>query len=154
MGDHAGPRSPRSFSDVHGVPDEVPLDHRFSTGGLYALRSAVAAHASDLGAPDRQVESLVIVASELATNAILHGGGRGRLRLWRTDGRIAMRVSDYGRGLADPAVVGMTPQSPAATGGRGLWITRHLCDQVEIVTGSTGTAVTVSVLVEPSPDDY
>jgi anti-sigma regulatory factor (Ser/Thr protein kinase) len=64
------------------------VDHWFDADGLYTLRAEVAAHASALGATGPQGETLVVVAGELATNAIRHGGGRGRLRLWR-DGVLA-----------------------------------------------------------------
>jgi anti-sigma regulatory factor (Ser/Thr protein kinase) len=133
------------------VPDEVPLDQRFRSGDLYALRAAVAAHASSLGAAPGQVESLVIVASELATNAIVHGGGSGRLRLWQLDGEVALQVSDAGHGLLDPEHAGTERRSPAALGGRGLWITRELCDRVAITSSPAGTTVTAAVRIEDQP---
>src|SRR3954470_7345221 len=121
------------------VPDEVALDQRFRSGDLYALRAAVAAHASALGAASGQVESLVIVASELATNAIVHGGGSGRLRLWQLDHEVALQVSDARHGLSEPERAGTERQSPAAMGGRGIWITRQLCDRVLITSSPAGT---------------
>src|SRR5882757_550746 len=63
------------------APTTFDVDEPFDLDGLHALRSTLAAHASELGAPDRQIEALVIVASELATNAIRHGSGHGRIRL-------------------------------------------------------------------------
>jgi anti-sigma regulatory factor (Ser/Thr protein kinase) len=145
MADARTPGAPSKSRTDLDRPDDVALDRPFGAGGLYALRAAVAAHASALGGGTAQVESLVIVASELATNAILHGGGGGRLLLWRADGWIAMRVSDHGTGLPDPETAGTSPQSPSATGGRGLWITRNLCDEMAISAGATGTTVTVSL---------
>jgi anti-sigma regulatory factor (Ser/Thr protein kinase) len=128
-----------------GVPDRVPLDQRFVRGDLYAIRAAVAAHASALGAAQEDVENLVIVASELATNAIVHGGGSGRLRLWSVDGMLAMQVADEGQGLPDPDHAGLRRQDPAAPGGRGLWLARQLCTQVRIHADAAGTQVTVAV---------
>src|SRR2546429_7152616 len=43
----------------------------------------MAAHAGRLGASQVIIERLLIVAGELATNAVRHGGGTGRVRLWR-----------------------------------------------------------------------
>jgi len=117
---------------------------------LYALRSAVSAHASDLGAAPERVAHIVIVASELATNAIRHGGGGGRLRLWRADGRIWCEVSDSGPGLADPESVGTSPPPAMATGGRGLWIVRRLSAQVRFGGDGHGTMVTAAVTLEPA----
>src|SRR5581483_4131529 len=105
----------------HGDPggvDESALDQPFDLDSLYALRSAVAAHASRLGATGDQVAHIVIVAGELAGNAIRHGGGGGRLRLWRADGRIWCEVSDAGPGLADPDSAGTVPPPTMASGGR------------------------------------
>jgi anti-sigma regulatory factor (Ser/Thr protein kinase) len=130
---------------------EAPaLDQHFDLDSLYALRSAVAAHASDLGAPADRVAHVVIVASELATNAIRHGGGGGRLRLWRSDDRIWCEVSDSGPGLADPESVGTSPPPAMATGRRGLWIVRRLSAEVRFGGGEDGTVVTAAVAVEPA----
>jgi anti-sigma regulatory factor (Ser/Thr protein kinase) len=127
------------------VPDGVALDQSFRTGDLYSLRAAVSAHASALGGKQEQVETLVIVASELATNAIVHGGGAGRLQLWSLDGQLLLRVTDRGPGIADPNRAGRTAREPSALGGRGLWIARQLCDEVDIASGPSGSAVTVTV---------
>jgi anti-sigma regulatory factor (Ser/Thr protein kinase) len=119
--------------------EEVPLDLRFDTDGLYAVRSSVAAHAGHLGASMQVVQRVLIVASELATNAVRHGGGRGRLRLWVADGRLHCEVSDSGRGLAD-IMAGTERPAPTAPGGRGLWISRQLADEFAIESGPHGTA--------------
>ncbi len=147
----ADAQQPELRGTAPGLPDEVALDQPFRAGELYTLRAAVAAHASELGGGPDQVEALMIVASELATNAILHGGGRGQLRLWSAGGRLHMRVSDHGKGIPDPGHAGLDPQEPSALGGRGLWIARQLCDDVAITAGPTGTAITVSLRVSGAP---
>jgi anti-sigma regulatory factor (Ser/Thr protein kinase)/ribosomal protein S18 acetylase RimI-like enzyme len=111
--------------------DEPLVDRSFSADDLYALRAEVAAHASALGADRSQLERMLIVASELATNAVRHGGGSGRLILWRDGRLLRCRVSDRGPGLAD-AEVGRTAPDPTASGGRGLWLCRQLADSLEI----------------------
>lgn len=126
------------------VPEAVAVDHQFDADGLYALRAALAAHADDLGAAPEQVERLLIVGGELATNAIRHGGGSGRLRLWRDGGLLRCQISDHGPGLADPTAGTRQPE-PTALGGRGLWIVRHLCDDLVIETGPKGTTITAAV---------
>jgi anti-sigma regulatory factor (Ser/Thr protein kinase) len=123
------------------IPEVVAVDHRFDADGLYTLRSSVAAHANHLGAGPDDLERLLIVASELATNAIRHGSGSGRLRLWLVNGELRCQVSDDGPGLADLTAGTRLPE-PMAVGGRGLWICRRLCDQLEIETGPDGTVVT------------
>jgi anti-sigma regulatory factor (Ser/Thr protein kinase) len=86
----------------------------------------------------------VIVASELATNAIRHGGGSGRLRLWRTDDQLVCEVRDSGAGIADPGI-GAKPVGPTAMGGRGIWICRTLSDSLTIEAGKPGATVTASI---------
>src|SRR5690242_21960814 len=87
----------------------VSLDQAFDLDGLVSLRSAVAAHADRLGLPADRIPELVLVAHELAGNAVRHGGGSGRLRMWRDGRSIVCEVSDAGPGLPEP---------PAADYGR------------------------------------
>jgi anti-sigma regulatory factor (Ser/Thr protein kinase) len=85
-------------------------------------------------------DDAVLVAHELATNVIRHGGGFGRLRMWRESGRIVCRVSDCGPGM--PALVA-EPET-RRPGGRGLWIARRLAD-VRIESGPSGTVVVAAM---------
>jgi anti-sigma regulatory factor (Ser/Thr protein kinase) len=96
-----------------------------------------------LGLPEQNISGLLIVATELATNAIRHGGGTGRLRLWRTDNTLHLQVSDDGPGITDPYLAGTRPVPLTAVGGRGLWIVRQLCDDLHVAT-TAGTTMTAS----------
>src|SRR5579859_7334311 len=136
-------------SDQSGL-EAAALDQRFDLDSLYALRSAVSAHASDLGAAPERVAHIVIVTSELATNAIRHGGGGGRLRLWRADGLIWCEVSDSGPGLDDPESAGTSPPPAMAPGGRGLSIVRRLSADVRFGGDGHGTMITAAVALEPA----
>jgi anti-sigma regulatory factor (Ser/Thr protein kinase) len=130
------------------VPAEkVSLDLPFDTDGLYAVRSSVAAHAGHLGASTQVVQRALIVASELATNAVRHGGGRGRLRLWVAGGRLHCEVSDTGRGRVD-IMAGTERPAPTAPGGRGLWISRQLADEFAIESGPQGTTARFAISLD------
>jgi anti-sigma regulatory factor (Ser/Thr protein kinase) len=109
------------------------------------VRAAVSAHAVHLGAQPERVRYLVIIASELASNAVRHGGGRGRLRLWTADGALRCEVSDQGPGIADPAGAGRRQPPPLASSGRGLWVVRQLSDSVTIECDTRGTRVTADL---------
>ncbi len=125
----------------------APVDRRFDAGDLSCLRAELAATATRLGASDASVERLLIVASELATNAIRHGGGAGRLRLWRDGSRLCCQVSDCGPGLGD-ARRGTRRPSPSAIGGRGLWLCRQLSDSLDIVRRDRQTIITSTIEAE------
>ncbi|MFL6056618.1 MAG: ATP-binding protein [Actinoallomurus sp.] len=131
-----GPRrsEPRAL-DAAPRPTEPPdlppiLDQSFDGEALYALRSAVEAHTVAAGMPQGRAEDVVICVHELATNAIRHGAGTGRLRVWRLSGRLRCQVDDDGAPTAtrdEPALVGdgagsilggPGPQSES-DGGRG-----------------------------------
>ncbi len=131
-------------TDVPPAPAEVALDQVFDQDSLYALRSAVAAPASDLGLPPARVADLVVTAHELASNAVRHGGGSGRLRMWRLDGTVYCEVGDQGPGLADPDRAGRHRVPTESLGGRGLWIIRQLSDAFTIATGPAGSTLTVA----------
>jgi anti-sigma regulatory factor (Ser/Thr protein kinase) len=136
--------------DVSPQPSEpAVLDQRFDGNGLYALRASVAAHAAMSGAPDHIVDDVVVIANELASNAVRHGGGNGRLLMWRNAAAVHCRVIDAGPGMAaEPETVGMQKAPPRAPGGRGLWIVRQLSDSLDVVTGSTGTTVTATIRLD------
>ncbi len=126
------------------MASDVALDQTFDADGLYGLRSALIAHATELGVTDGQLDRLILVGSELATNAVRHGGGTGRMRLWLANDAIFCEVSDRGGGIGDPGVGG-TQAEPTAMGGRGIWICRQLSDTFTIEPGKPGAVVTVSI---------
>jgi len=130
----------------------TPLDQAFDAGSLYALRAAVAAHAAAAGLGRPQVYDVTAVAHELAANAVVHGAGHGRLRLW-ADGRfLYCQVSDDGRagpaGEAGGAGDGAAPWP--AEHGHGLWLAGQVADRVGIGHGPAGTTATARFLLSPA----
>ncbi len=86
----------------------------------------------------------MVAVNELLTNAVRHGGGVGRVRLWAENDAVVCEVSDSGGGL--PAVRPAPVTRPAADtpGGWGLWLAEELTDTFELITGGEGTTVRVS----------
>src|ERR1700739_2463502 len=72
------------------------LDQAFDAGSLYALRAAVAAHATQARLAPGRADDLVIAVHELAANAVRHGAGHGRLRIWRSDQALRCEITDDG----------------------------------------------------------
>jgi len=127
------------------------VDQPVDRDGLYGLRETLAAHASRLGADNDQIDHLLIVASELATNAVRHGGGTGRVRLWHHHDILFCQVSDHGPGITDPTVGSVLPDPTAGKGGRGLWVCRHLSTELTIEAGPDGHGAIVTATI-PSQD--
>ncbi|WP_211212689.1 ATP-binding protein [Nonomuraea coxensis] len=113
----------------------------FARGGITPLRRTVAEHAAREGLAGARLEDFVLAVNEVTTNAVVHGGGRGTLRLWSHAGRLWCEVSDEGPGLPPGWTAARPPPAGLESGGRGLWLTRTLCDQVTIVSGPRGTTV-------------
>jgi anti-sigma regulatory factor (Ser/Thr protein kinase) len=132
---------------VPAQPHDVSLVQEFDLNSLYALRAAVSAHAVTLGLPEERLGTIVLIATELATNAIRHGAGTGRLRLWRSDQTVHLQVSDDGPGMAQPDKAGRRPAPLSSPGGRGLWIVRQVSDRLDIAADH-GTTVTVGLNIE------
>src|SRR6516165_9340395 len=87
------------------------LDQEFDSGTLYALRAAVQAHASQAGLSEERVGEVVLAIHELAANAIAHGAGHGRLRMWERADALSCEVVDTGPvGAAGPS--GSSDSSP------------------------------------------
>jgi anti-sigma regulatory factor (Ser/Thr protein kinase) len=118
----------------------VPLDQAFDADSLYALRAAVAAHAAVAGLGTSQVYDVTAVAHELAANAVVHGAGHGRLRLWADGSFLYCQVSDNGRDGNAPAGDGAAPWP--AEHGHGLWLARQVAEHVGIGHGPSGTTAT------------
>jgi anti-sigma regulatory factor (Ser/Thr protein kinase) len=125
--------------------DAAVLDQAFDRDSLYALRSAVAAHASAAGLPRQRVYDVVSAAHELAANAVRHGAGHGRLRLWADGRSLSLEVSDDGPAKRDDA------RPDAAEWKRehahGLWIIDQIADQVGLDRDPGGTTVTVTFTI-------
>ena len=132
----------------HPRPERVLLSQSFDGGHLATLRHSVAKHAAEVGLPEARRQDFVLAVDEVVTNAVRHGGGRGRVEVWLADGRLWFRVSDSGSGFSVP----LPARAPAPTlpGGRGLWITSHVTDDLTIATGPLGTTVTGAVAL-PAP---
>jgi anti-sigma regulatory factor (Ser/Thr protein kinase) len=121
------------------------LEQAFDRDSLYALRSAVAAHSAEAGLPRQRVYDVVAAAHELAANAVRHGAGHGRLRLWADSGSLHCQVSDDG-----PAEQDETSSYPAAwqrEHSHGLWIIDQVADKVKLERSRAGTTVTVTITV-------
>lgn len=120
---------------------------------LRRMRRLISGYGRRWALPDSTVQRVVLVAHELAVNAIRHGGGCAWLRLWRSGQLLCCQVRDAGPGLAEPEEAGRLLPSPDHPGGRGLWLVRRLSAHLHISSRpGDGTTVTASVPVTTSPE--
>jgi anti-sigma regulatory factor (Ser/Thr protein kinase) len=124
-------------------PRVRPETVSFGLTELSEVRKRVTAAGERAGMDAHTVADLVIAASELAANSVMHGGGTGTLRLWRENGTLLVEVEDEGR--IEEQLVGRLRPGITQEGGRGLWLANQLCDLVQIRSGETGTMVRLHV---------
>ncbi len=130
-----------TLSEGHELPPPPPEAHRLAFTGerLSELRKLVARCAGSAGLEPERTSDLVLAASEVASNSILHGGGAGTFSIWREAGAVICEVRDRGR-ITDP-LVGRERPSTDKLRGRGMWLVNQLCDLVQIRTTAGGSAV-------------
>ncbi|WP_217144254.1 ATP-binding protein [Streptomyces sp. AC627_RSS907] len=105
-----------SFDDQAGV---VPLARDFTRQALYAWGWLPSATADQRAA----AEDVLLVVSELVTNACLHAEGPDELRITCEKKVIRLEVSDRGAGQPAPR----TPHRAGRPGGHGMFIVQRLC---------------------------
>jgi anti-sigma regulatory factor (Ser/Thr protein kinase) len=129
-----------------------PLNEAFDgPGALYRLRAEVAAHASAAGLSPSRVYDVVAAAHEMAANAVRHGAGNGRLRLYSDGLALYCEVSDPGavNGEVEPGEdSGGDPPWPVRH-GHGLWVIGQVADRFTVDNSPAGTTVTACFGISP-----
>ncbi|MEU0388905.1 ATP-binding protein [Streptomyces chartreusis] len=105
-----------SFDGASGV---VPLARDFARQALYAWGWLPAASADQRAA----AEDVLLVVSELVTNACLHAEGPDQLWITCDNKVIRIEVADRGTGQPSPR----TPHRAGRPGGHGMFIVQRLC---------------------------
>jgi anti-sigma regulatory factor (Ser/Thr protein kinase) len=130
---------PRPLEDPLPPPQPPVLERTFAMPELGSLRHFVSAWASEELLDDERRERLVLAVNELATNSIRHGGGSGRLLVWRESDTLLCEIRDGGH-IAEP-LAGRRRPDPQEFGGRGLWLVNQLCDLVQVRSSPNGSIV-------------
>ena len=130
------------------------LDVTFDAGTLHALRAEVRVSVLRAGLPDGRAEDVVLAVHELAANSVRHGGGAGRLRVWKLAGSLQCQVDDGDLlGAAEPGASHTGLRSASGRGpvnslpcvpGHGLWVVQQVADQVQFRSGPPGTSIMTS----------
>ena len=97
--------------------------------------------------PESTCDALLLVTSELMTNALVHGRGSVSLKMTYTDGHVRIEVSDEGN-----APVALASFTPETTHGRGLHTVAGLSrDWGSTNHGGTGNTVWADVRLKKKP---
>jgi anti-anti-sigma factor len=142
-----GRRSPGGLSGAgtgSGGDESPVLDQVFDGDSLYTLRAAVAAHGSQAGLAEGRVGDLVLAVHELASNAVVHGAGRGRVQIWNTGEALHCEVTDDGPQPAAAETRARESVVWRTEPGHGLWLIRQIADQTSVQPGPAGTVTTVT----------
>jgi anti-sigma regulatory factor (Ser/Thr protein kinase) len=133
----------------------LPAVHQYSRMGRRLVRSFARLD----GMPDAEVETLALLASELLSNVVDHGGGEAalepqestgavmRLQVWTELGAWRIAVSDQGGG--DPAELQPFLEAEIEVAltderGRGFFLIKQLSDHVEITASEDGAGLRIS----------
>ncbi|MFI1175117.1 ATP-binding protein [Streptomyces melanogenes] len=104
---------------LYGASGIVPLARDFTRQALHEWGWLPAATADRRAA----AEDVLLVVSELVTNACLHAEGPEQLRVACTSKVLRLEVTDRGSGQPAPR----TPHRAGRPGGHGMFIVQRLC---------------------------
>ncbi|MET9378334.1 ATP-binding protein [Streptomyces sp. NPDC003035] len=99
------------------------------------------------GADEIFVEDVLLLVSEVVTNAYKHGGAPYELRLGRSGGRVWVQVSDTSPARPHPH----GPHVPSRSSGHGLYLLERLSAAWGWLRRGEGKAVWFEVEMAPAP---
>jgi anti-sigma regulatory factor (Ser/Thr protein kinase) len=120
------------------TPDPEPLPElsSFSVGDdLQLFRERLAGQLVAERVPEATALQMLVGATEVAANAVRHGGGIAMVRTGRSDGRFVCEVIDRGAGFDDPLAGYLVPRDGIGT---GLWVARRLAWRLEFLHSPEG----------------
>jgi anti-sigma regulatory factor (Ser/Thr protein kinase) len=104
-----------------------------------------------LGMSADRVADLMLVATELATNSLDHGGGACRLSFWYQAGHVVCEARDAGQ-WSDP-LAGRRPPAAPGSGPYGLFVVNAIADLLRTHTTAAGTTIHAYLRLDHSEDD-
>ena len=151
-----GPSVPLPRAEPWQIPPECdlpllpPPDSAEGLGyrtDLAPVRRLVESHARRTRLATDRVADLILAASEIAANTLGHTGAGGTFQVWHDEDEILCQAHDQGW-IANP-LAGRVRRGPDGR-GHGLFLVNHVCDLVEIRTGTDGTTVRMHMRLGPA----
>jgi anti-sigma regulatory factor (Ser/Thr protein kinase) len=122
-------------------PEPLQELRSYSPGeGLEQCREQRARDLAAEKVPEAKVLDMLVAGTEIAANAVRHGGGIEEVRVGRAEGRFVCEVIDRGSGFDDPVAGYVVPREGS---GSGLWVARQLAWLVESFDSPRGFTVRV-----------
>ena len=100
-----------------------------------AVRERVAPEVTAARLGETKTLEVLLAVTEVATNALTHGGGIEDVRVGLARGRFVCEIVDRGPGFDDPAAGYLAPRAGV---GRGLWVARQLTWRLELFRSPAG----------------
>ncbi len=141
-GRYAGRRQgEESFAAPLAAAPPGSIVREITPSSLRAVRDLAVHAARVVGVEGPRAADLALALHELCVNTLVHGDGRGTLRLWRDPGALVCEVAD--QGVVSNPLAGRIAPGDDEVDGRGLWMVNQLCDLVQLRSGTQGTTVRV-----------
>ena len=120
-------------------PDPLPELRSLTAGdGLEEFRERLARELTAANVPEPRALDMLVAGTEVAANAVRHGGGIAGVRAGSAGGRFVCEVIDRGAGFDDPMAGYLVPRAGT---GSGLWIARQLAWRLEAFQSPRGFTV-------------
>ncbi|WP_081898920.1 anti-sigma factor RsbA family regulatory protein [Herbidospora cretacea] len=116
------------------APPESARVMEFDLPTVRDMRSFVRTTATEAGLSDDAAGSLVLAAAEIAANAVEHGAGHGTVTIWTAGTDLVCEITNPDGGGIEVEFPGYIPPEQESPRGYGLWISRQLCDLMEVQT--------------------
>lgn len=121
-------------------PEPLPELRSFAARDLEGFRERLAVELSAERVPEGKALEMLVACSEVAANALAHGGGIDEVRVGRANGRFVCEVIDRGGGFDDPLAGYLAPRDGTGT---GLWVARQLAWRLEPFRAPNGFTVRI-----------
>lgn len=151
---NSGFRDP--FEELAALAAVVPPPTRATTldcscpADVSLVRRALRTRGADGGLDRDVVADLELAASEVLTNALVHGSPPVLVHLYEEAGMWVCHVQDGG-GLSVDPLAGVVPPDDPSDHGYGLWLARQLVAAVDVGSDLTGTHVRLHVRLPGAP---
>ncbi|MGZ4152507.1 MAG: ATP-binding protein [Actinomycetota bacterium] len=118
------------------APEPLPELRSISFGrDPVELRESLARELRAAEVGEAKALELLLAATEVAANAVRHGGGVADVRVGCAEGRFVCEIVDRGDGFDDPTAGYLAPRTGV---GSGLWVARQLAWRIEFLRSPTG----------------